>query len=154
MRYSHILGATDFSELGDLALRSAAELAAANSARLTLAHVLPEPQAPSPLFPHYYDVHTDASRRDEAKTAAEQALLERVPEAVRSSGIAIDWVVRFGDPATEILAIDSELHPDLIVLATHGRRGISRWIMGSVAERVMASARADVLAVREHAQAK
>ncbi len=148
MRYQHILGATDFSEHGDLALRSAAELAAASQAKLTVIHVLPEPQAPSPLMPRYYDVHTDQRRVAEAEAAARKALEERVPEAAERAGIEIAVEVRVGDPATEILAAEAHLHPDLIVLSTHGRRGLSRWIMGSVAERVMASAKADVLAVR------
>ena len=150
MRYQHILGATDFSEHGDLALRSAAELALANQAKLTLLHVLPEPQTPSPLMPRYYDVHTDQKRLEEAQAAAQKALAERVPKEAREAGIEIVCEVRVGDPATEILTAETHAHPDLIVVATHGRRGLSRWIMGSVAERVMATAKADVLAVRSH----
>ncbi len=149
MRYAHILGATDFSDLGDTALRSAAELAIANSAKLTVLHVLPEPQAPSPLVPHYYDVHTDADRVKKAKDAAEQAMRERLPDEVAEAGIEVECLVRCGDPSSEILAADAHLKPDLIVIATHGRHGLSRWIMGSVAVRVMSYAHADVLAVRE-----
>lgn len=150
MRYQHILAATDFSEHGDLALRRAAELAVANQAKLTLVHVLPEPPAPSPLIPHYYDVRADAERLHRAELAAKQALLDRVPQSVKDAGLEVACEVRHGDAATEILAVDAHARPDLIVLATHGRRGLSRWIMGSVAERVMAVAKADVLAVRAH----
>lgn len=148
MRYSHILGATDFSALGDLAVRRAAELARTNSARLTLVHVLPEPEAPSPLVARYYDVSTDAERLRAAKADAEVALRERLPSDVERAGIAIDVDVRVGDAASEILAAEGERHPDLIVIATHGRAGLARWLMGSVATRVMGHARCDVLVVR------
>ncbi|HEY8428253.1 MAG TPA: universal stress protein, partial [Sandaracinaceae bacterium] len=83
-----------------------------------------------------------------AELAAKEALLERVPQAVKDAGLEVACEVRHGDPASEILAVDAHVHPDLIVLATHGRRGLSRWILGSVAQRVMAAAKADVLAVR------
>lgn len=150
MAYQHILAATDFSPHGDLALQRAAELAVASQAKLTVVHVLPEPQTPSPLVPHYYDVNTDAARLKDAEAAARQALSERIPKQARDAGLEIAIEVRVGDPATEILAVDLSAQPDLIVLATHGRRGLSRWIMGSVAERVLGHAKADVLAVRNH----
>ncbi len=151
MEYQHILGATDFSPLGDSALRRAALLAAEASCRLTLFTVLPQPEMPSPLLSHY-DVHTDDEKEANAKEAARAALLAAIPEEVRESGLQIECEVRVGDPATEILAADLRLKPDLIVLATHGRRGWRRWIMGSVAERVVQMAHADVLAVRERGE--
>jgi nucleotide-binding universal stress UspA family protein len=147
MQYTHIVGATDFSDLGDLALGRAVALARGHGARLTLLHVLPEPEAPSPLFAHYYDVRTTAENVAKAKAAAEDALRERIPaDALAWLDLHVD--VRCGDPASEILAADAELAPDLIVVATHGRRGLSRMILGSVAERVLQLAKADVLAVR------
>lgn len=148
MNYTKILGATDFSESGDLALKRAAELAMAFDARLIAFHVLPEPDAPSPLIPHYYpDPTTEAI--DQAKAAAAVELRARVPEPLRQSGLDIEYLVTFGDPASEILELDVKRQPDLIVVATHGRRGWERWIMGSVAERVVQMAKADVLAVRD-----
>ena len=149
MDYEHILGSTDFSELGDLALRKAATLAMATGARLTALTVLPQPEIPSPLISHY-EVRTDEGRLEKAKVAAADALRDRIPDAVHGSGIDIEYTVRVGDPASEILSVDAAEHPDLIVLATHGRRGWRRWIMGSVSERVVQMAHADVLAVREH----
>lgn len=149
LTYKHILGATDFSELGDLALRQAATLAVALDCRLTAVHILPEPESPSPLFAHY-EVHTDEDRMAKAKAEAVEALRQRIPEDVRESGLPIEYVVCMGDPVTELLSLDASRRPDLLVLATHGRRGFQRWIMGSVAERVVQMAHADVLAVRRH----
>lgn len=143
MRYRHILAATDFSELGDLAVERAIELARDQEARLTLVHVLPEPVAPSPLVPHYFDVRTDVAQLAQAKNGALDALRARV-----RGELSVECEVAFGDPASEILAIESRVHPDLIVLATHGRRGFVHFVMGSVTERVLRGARADVLAVR------
>jgi len=148
VKYRHILAATDFSKLGDLALSRGAQLAADSGAKLTAVHVLPEPDAPSPLFAHY-EIERDDSKLEAAKQGAAAALAERVPAAVKESGIDIEYKVVLGDPATEILTLDVRLDTDLIVLATHGRRGWQRWIMGSVAERVVQMATADVLAVRE-----
>lgn len=147
MHYQHILGATDFSELGDLALRRAAELAAAAGSSLTALTVLPQPEIPSPLISHY-DVHVGKEQRERALAAARDALEARIPEEIRAAGLPIRYEVRIGDPTDEILLADAELEPELIVLATHGRRGWQRFIMGSVAERVVQFARADVLAVR------
>lgn len=151
MRYRHILSATDFSALGDLAVQRAAELAVTNGARFTLLHVLPEPPVPSPLVPHYYSVQPDAARLSEARAAAAQALAERVPQAVRDAGVEVACEVACGEPASEILGVEAKLHPDLIVLGTYGRRGLSRWILGSVTQRVLSHAKADVLAIRERA---
>lgn len=148
MRYKHILAATDFSDLGDLAVATAAELAVVQRARLTLVYVLPELPTPSPLVAHYYDARQDAERLRKALASAEQGLRARIPAAVEEAGIAVDVDVRRGDPATEILAAEAHYRPSLIVIATHGRTGITRWIMGSVAQRVTGHAKADVLVVR------
>ena len=136
MDYEHIVGATDFSDLGDIALRRACELAVAAGAR------------PSPLLAHF-EVSVDVPRRERAIALAREALEERMPEAVREAGLEVTIEVHCGDPSEELLALDLRATPDLIVLATHGHRGWERWILGSVAERVVRLARADVLAVRE-----
>lgn len=148
MEYDHILAATDFSKLGDLAVSRACGLADAGAVSLTLLHVLPTPEAPSPIFAHY-EVGLPKSKLDEAKAKAREMLEARVPDALREKEIEVRFEVRVGDPASEILACGVEHEPDLIVLATHGRRGWRRWVMGSVAERIVQMAQADVLAIRE-----
>jgi nucleotide-binding universal stress UspA family protein len=57
-------------------------------------------------------------------------------------------MLRKGDARTAILAFAEELHPDLIVMGTHGRRGVSRLVLGSVAESVARTAPCPVLLVR------
>ncbi len=148
MHYDHILGATDFSELGDIALRRAADLAISGDAKLTCLHVLPTPSAPNPIFASY-DISPPKERIEEAKAKAREMLEARVPAEVRETDLEIAYEIRVGDPASEILSAEASCKPDLIVLATHGYRGWRRWVMGSVAERVVQMAHADVLAIRE-----
>lgn len=147
MKYQKILGATDFSEHGDRALIRAAQLAAEGGACLIALHVLPEPDSPSPLIAHYGG-EWSAEKVAKVKADAAEMLRERIPAELRDGSLEIEYAVELGDPASEILEVDAKRRPDLIVLATHGRRGWQRWIMGSVAERVLQMAKADVLAVR------
>lgn len=147
MRYSTVLAATDFSELGDLALRRAANIALDAKARLHLIHVMPEPPAPSPLFPHY-QVVIDKSTQTKAEEGARQALESRIPADLKEQGLTCEHEVRTGDPANEILTSAADIGADLIVVATQGRRGFERFVLGSVAERVQRLATVDVLCVR------
>jgi nucleotide-binding universal stress UspA family protein len=148
MRYTRILAATDFSELGDLALRRAAEIARDQAAHLTVLHVLPAPPAPSPFFAHY-EVREDEDKRREAIEGAVGALRERVVRQVgANSDLLVEYLVRVGDPAEEITLAIRDTQADLVVMSTSGRRGFQRFIMGSVAEQVLRVATIDVLAVR------
>lgn len=74
--------------------------------------------------------------------------LEEKGRSLRTQGITVDTVVRFGDPAEEIIAYARAHRVDLIMMATHGRTGLSQVIFGSVADRVLASGVAPVLLVR------
>lgn len=144
--YKHVLGATDFSELGDRAVARAVALAVKSGAKLTLAHVVPSGDG-HPLDPSYV-VTEHAERRDEARRAAKKALGERLPDALPKESVAVD--VRIGDPAETLIAMVKEHQADLVVLATNGRRGLRRLLLGSVTERVVRESpalQADVLVV-------
>jgi nucleotide-binding universal stress UspA family protein len=121
-RIQQILVATDFSEQADAALRVASTYARALGARIHLLHVI---------------------SRDEADVTglladAKAALGPDVPVSIASMG---------GDPAMEIVRHAASLGVDLIVLGTHGRTGVSRVLLGSVADRVMRAAPCPVLVV-------
>ena len=62
--------------------------------------------------------------------------------------IPVSHVLLEGDPATEIVRYAHELNMDLVVMGTHGRTGLDRMLMGSVAEKVMREARCSVLVVK------
>ena len=65
--------------------------------------------------------------------------------------VPTDFILRTGDPRDMILQTAKEIHADLIVIGTHGRRGISRFLLGSVAEAIVRSAPCPVLTVRAKA---
>lgn len=79
---------------------------------------------------------------------ASLAYLERTLEAVTARGISARTTAVAGDHAAEaILAQAVEEEAEMIVLATHGRSGVGKWLLGSVAEKVVRSARRPVLVV-------
>lgn len=76
------------------------------------------------------------------------AYLETCAEGLRSRGLDVEVVVRFGEPVEEILAAARELKADLIMMATHGHSALAQVIFGSVASRVVGSGVRPVLLVR------
>jgi nucleotide-binding universal stress UspA family protein len=141
--WKEICCACDFSESSRVALETAADLARRFDARLTIVHTrLAETQAASDVL-----VSSRGVARAEAEVAAEELARWRgVAEAragapVRSSLLA-------GDPATEIVRFARENRCDLLVLGTHGRVGLPRMVLGSVAERVVRRSGCPVLVAR------
>ncbi len=90
-------------------------------------------------------------RRDQAVARVRGELEHYLEEAVAGlplQGVTMEKAVRFGDAAEEIIKYAREQNVDLIMMATHGRTGLSRAISGSVADRVVTSGAAPVLLVR------
>ncbi len=67
---------------------------------------------------------------------------------VKAAGYKAVSAIRFGQPADEIIAYAAKSGCDLIVMSTHGRSGIGRWVYGSVADKVLRSSSIPVLLVR------
>ena len=63
-------------------------------------------------------------------------------------GLMVETVLRTGDAALEILDYADERNIDLIAMATHGRTGLKRWLLGSVAEKVLRASNIPVLMIR------
>jgi nucleotide-binding universal stress UspA family protein len=140
--FSHILVATDFSQDANRALSIAADMARALSAKLTVLHVVQMPTyaflgggvyVPSPDLTA--DIVADAKRW---LAAAKD----------RISGVAVDTVCLEGDPALTVLRWAEEHKPDLIIVGTHGRRGVRRLLLGSVAEHIVRDAHCPAMTVR------
>jgi nucleotide-binding universal stress UspA family protein len=74
--------------------------------------------------------------------------INRTANKLHSDNIKAELVIRYGAAADKILDFTAEQEIDLIIMATHGRSGITRWWMGSVAEKVISEATAPVLLVR------
>lgn len=83
----------------------------------------------------------------EAKTATED-YLKRLVERIKYDGANIRWEVIDGNPAEVLADYIKKADADLIIMATHGRSGVSRWVMGSVADRLLRSSCVPVLTVR------
>lgn len=143
--YKHILAATDFSQLGDHALVKAAELAVELGAKLTFVHVMSDDdRSASPMYAQH-EVRAHVEKLEDARARVRTALSERVPEAMQH--IAVEFEVRVGDPADEILAAVGTHGADLVVIASGGERGLRRWLLGTTAERVVRGSQGDVLVV-------
>ncbi len=143
-----ILVPTDFSDCALPAVRYAAELADKFSAELILLHIVPDavlalPDAVMPTPASYTDLHalTEAGKTGLAHLIAAQKLERLNPRSE----------VRIGSPTAEIIAAAGELHADLVCIGTHGRGGLARVILGSVAEHVVRQAPCPVLTVRPKA---
>ncbi len=135
--FNRILCPLDFEEVSLNALRLAIQLAAQNKAELYLLHVCPTVMIPlggqvtEPLM-------------------AEQSARQRLEEiALRDlAGIRHELLVTTGDAAERVISVQSGLAADLIVMGTHGRGGLSRLVLGSVAERVVREVSCPVLTTR------
>jgi nucleotide-binding universal stress UspA family protein len=120
-------------------------LALRERATLLLLHVLTPPSPFVPIGgepPSSYLALLDAARRAARRRLA--ALLGRA----RAAGARAQARLAEGGPVDEILKIDRRWRPDLIVIGTHGRGAVRRFLMGSVAEHVVRRASRPVLTVR------
>lgn len=141
-RIKRMLVATDFST-ASAAARDYAMALAEPGGTLMLVHAepLPLPAWPEPAYvPDWMP----------AEPSVREAALERMREfaaPARAAGLFVNPILEEGLPADVILAQAARLKPELIVMGTHGRRGLERWMMGSVAERVSFLAPAPVLTV-------
>lgn len=144
-----ILAPTDFSRHAEGAVRYACGLAHRLGSALHLLHVLPDvivPVGPDPALvasvpPEYYS---------ETESQAREALA-RVIHADWDQPRSVENSVRWGDPVEEIVAFAKDEAVDLIVIATHGRTGLSHVLLGSVAERIIREAPCPVLTIRDRA---
>jgi nucleotide-binding universal stress UspA family protein len=138
-----IVVATDFSAASRAAFAAAIDSARREGARLVVLHVMmpPSPFVGDNLPPSWIELEAQASRD------AERRLNAAVAQAARS-GIATTGRVVKGAPAEEIVKVARREGADLIVLGTHGRTGLGRLFMGSVAARVLGTAKCPVLTVR------
>jgi universal stress protein A len=151
-RITRILVPTDFSETSDAALRYARMLAETFGASLHLVHAFEDPYAAGAIAPEVYGT-IPQELRDSALQLANSHLEERLPAADRERFRGTTAVV-MGAPASAIVKYATETGIDLIVMGTHGRGGVAHLLLGSVAERVVRSARCPVLSVREPAPDK
>jgi len=133
-----ILHATDYSDLSHPAFEMACSLARDFGAELVICHVSPPPIAAG-ANGVIVDIPTGEAEQLRAR-------LEKVkPDDPR---LSVTHQLLRGDPASEIVRFAAEAGIDLIVLGTHGRGGLSRLLIGSVAEHVLRKAPCPVVTVK------
>ena len=131
----------DGSVLADRAIPYAA-LLATPAARIALVAVV----EPLPNVPVLARGELDEEAARMRVLLAEDLRVKAV--ALAAKGFAVSSEVRLGDPATHILCRAGVYHADLIAMTTHGRMGMSRWLLGSVATRVLQNAAVATLIIR------
>jgi nucleotide-binding universal stress UspA family protein len=137
----HILVPHDFSETAENALSFALSLAEKLGSRVTILHVF---EPPAYAFPEGPTLTPDIAVQIEKAAAT---ALEGVAARAKRPGVETGTELRQGSPWREIDAAAREAHADLIVIGTHGRRGLARALLGSVAEKVVRTAGCPVLTV-------
>ncbi len=141
--YTKILVPLDGSELAKKALGHAERLAKVFDAEIILFQVVPfmpvygSPELVTPLI------------IDEKQKETAEKYLTSLAEEVRKRGFKVTSMVRTGQQvAEEIIDFAKESGTDLIVMYTHGRSGITRWVLGSVALKILTRAETPILLLR------
>lgn len=142
--WKRICCAIDFAEPSRAAMEEGADLARQFEADLVLVHVLvPPPPAASDVL-----VSSRGVMQLEAE-AHEKTLEEWRAEAGRRAGRPVQARVLSGDPAGAVLRQARDEDCDLLIVGTHGRTGLARMALGSVAERIVRQAECPVLVVHD-----
>ena len=138
MKASKVVLATDFSEHSDTALRLATSLARDTGAMLLITHVMPPPlHAADRGFTGYAEGEDEAAR---------QKQLDEVRPTDSEVGFAHHLL--HGQPAEEVVRFAEDEKADMIVIGSHGRRGVTRLLLGSVAEHIVRHAACPVMTVK------
>jgi nucleotide-binding universal stress UspA family protein len=145
-----ILFPTDFSQTAQVAFGTAQRLARDSDALLLIVHVVePTTVAPGPTSPQ---AAVSAEFLAETARQAEEEAREKLKEVVPADGgIRFEHRLVKGDASIEIPKLADQEQVDLIVMGTHGRSGLKRLLMGSVAEKVVRHAACPVLTQRQSA---
>ena len=143
-----ILVPTDFSKYSDRALKTAVEIATRYKSKIYLFHVITEVIYQCGIDYCLSDADLQHIEKVSLETATDN--LQAEVRKVHKSGSVVDIVfdIARGRPYEMILKEQRKKKIDLIVIASHGRTGIMRHLMGSVAERVLKNARCPVLLVK------
>ncbi len=144
-RFGRILHASDFSPASRRAFDDAIGLAKANGAELVVIHVL------EPVIPWSEDAYVSPQAYDQLLTSARSAAAKRLDALVqkaKAAGVRVAGQLVEGNPRDAIPRAAKRSHADLVVVGTHGRTGLGKLLLGSVAERIVATAPCPVLTVR------
>lgn len=144
-RIRRLMHPTDFSPASAAAFRQALAMARANRAELLLVHAL----APiAPIVAEGYISPKTWDTLERSARAAAQHHLARLLGRAKRAGVRARGLVLDGEAAREIVRAARAKRTDVIVMGTHGRTGLAKLFLGSVAERVVGTAPCPVMTVR------
>lgn len=145
----NILVPLDGSDLAREALTLVKTFAKSLGAAVTLVRIVPIPSGmyiASPYTPMMTQPYFDETIAVQREAAV--AELDVIAGDLRAAGIAATSVVQAGSPANQLLDLLADGRYDLVVMSSHGRTGVKRWVLGSVAERLVEASHTPVLIVR------
>ncbi len=143
-----ILVPTDFSESSDRALEKAVDMAEKYNAKVILLHVIDEKV--QQCAADYCLKDEDVGKLEEETTRrSTQRLVDEATALKGSRHVEIDYDLKTGTPAEVILAEQLRTGTDLIIIGTHGKKGIMKHLIGSVTDKVVRAAKSPVMVVRE-----
>lgn len=130
--FNLILAPLDGSEIGEAALHDAETVALKTGAAMMLLHIIPEPHSieariMGPEFKKFLNALHDSGEK----------YLEKICARLAAKGIDVDAKIITGEPAESIIELAGHEKADLIAMSTHGRSGVARWVLGSVADKVL-----------------
>jgi len=144
--FDRILVSLDGSRESEAVLPYVQELASRTGAEVALVQVVaPDYHIYGAGGPEY---GTYADQQMESIKAYAKAYLEEIASGLKRAGMATRCIVSIGTAADEIIRLADEICADMVAMSTHGRSGVGRWALGSVAERVVRSGNTPVLLVR------
>jgi universal stress protein A len=144
-RIRRILHPSDFSRASAAAFTKAVELAAANRAELLVVHVL------RLVMPMAGEGYVSPAMYQQIETTARtqaQKQLDALMAKAKKARVRAQSVLVMGLPDVQITRLARARHADLVVIGTHGRTGLAKFFLGSVASRVVSTAHCPVLTVR------
>jgi nucleotide-binding universal stress UspA family protein len=146
---SKVLVPVDFGESSLQALERAMEFAHAVGASVDVLYVWAAPYAPEPI--HDQDAITPQNLFDRAREQCADEMRKFVQPFKDRFDVEVHWYVESGEPREKLLAHVDLHHCSMIVMGTHGRQALSRWMLGSVAEFVLRHANCPVMIVPKRA---
>lgn len=130
--FKTILVPTDGSEFAGRAEDVAISMATKYDSRIVGVYVIDEKL----IYP--YDVLEDEGK----------SILKNLSEKAKEKGIIVDEILVFGDPGKDLLTITKRMNADIVVIGTHGKKGLEKILLGSVAESILNSVEVPVLLVK------
>jgi nucleotide-binding universal stress UspA family protein len=148
MTIQNIVVGTDFSEASENAITQAMHIARKTGATITLVHAGDLPQAKAEVPEHLSSAAEEFETLVRESASADRNALEELRERLDGQGVEISHALVQGFPDVGITETAKQVGADLVITGTHGRTGIKRFLLGSVAERVVRMSETSVLVSR------